>query len=152
MLARAARNTLAVGALRPSGSPELVGSAFLPHGHTGCIITSASVIDNAHENGGLDPAEHGVAIGVRSADAGIEWLWTARRVLAPAPGSPNFGLTVLQVEGRLNGAPFAAHSLEQLFADHGLTGLPIGGPSDLVAPVPATVSATAPAPAPTGDG
>ena len=145
----AARPTLAVGALRASGHPSLVGSAILWDVDTGLSTTDAHVIlDCGTSNGVLDPETHGVALGVGSADADVVWLWFARIVnisyppsnkpLWPAkiaswsftiaPGSLKLDLAVLRVQGYLNGAP--SKPLHEMFADYKLEALPLGN-SDL---------------------
>ena len=141
----AARPTLAVGALRTSGNPILMGSAILWDNLTGLSTTDAHVIlECSTAIDALDPEMHGVALGVGSADADIVWLWTARIVTISyppstnpswltkidswgftiAPGSPKLDLAVLQVHGHLNKRP--SKPLNESFADHGLQALPLG--------------------------
>ena len=155
----AARPTLAVGALRASGHPALMGSAILWDVDTGLSTTDAHVIlDCGTSNGMLDPETHGVALGVGSADADIVWLWTARIVnisyppsnkpswpakkaswsFEIAPGS--LDLAVLQVQGHLNGSPFAdVQFLNQSFANRGLKAVPLGDSDSELAQVGSAV-------------
>ena len=146
----AARPTLAVGALRASGNPVLKGSAILWDNPTGLSTTDAHVIlQCSMVKGALDPETYGVALGVGSADADIEWLWTARIVtisyppsnnpswlakidswsftIAPGP-YPNLDLAVLQVLGPLKWG--FSKPLSESFSDHRLEALPLGD-SDL---------------------
>ena len=104
----------------------LMGSAILWDVTTGLSTTDAHVIlDCGTAKGALDPADHGVALGVGSAVADVIWLWSARIVsisyppsglssnwrakiaawrskIKPAPGSPNLDLAVLHVQGHLD--------------------------------------------------
>ena len=146
----AARPTLVVGALRTSGNPVMKGSALLWDNPTGLSTTDAHVIlQCSMVKGALDPETYGVALGVGSADADIEWLWTARIVaisyppsnnpswtakiaswsftIAPGP-YPNLDLAVLQVLGPLKWG-FSKPLIES-FSDHRLEALPLGD-SDL---------------------
>ena len=56
----------------------MMGSANLWDNPTGLSTTDAHVIlQCSMAAGALDPETYGVALGVGSADADIEWLWTA---------------------------------------------------------------------------
>ena len=146
----AARPTLVVGALHASGNPVMMGSANLWDNPTGLSTTDAHVIlQCSMAAGALDPETYGVALGVGSADADIEWLWTARIVSISYPSSnkpswpakiaswsftiapgayPNLDLAVLQVLGPLRWG--VSKPLSDAFADHRLQALPLGD-SDL---------------------
>ena len=143
-----ARPTLAVGALRASGSPVMfVGSAILWDVPTGLCTTAAHVLlDCAHEPGALDPKMSGVAIGVGSADAPVRWLYTAQVVsvsypprLKPGwpatidawrdiPVAPSqlscLDFAVLRVQDYLGSGP--SKPLAESFADNQLKALPFG--------------------------
>ena len=136
-----------------------MGSAILWDVDTGLSTTDAHVIlDCGTSNGMLDPETHGVALGVGSADADIVWLWTARIVnisyppsnkpswpakkaswsFEIAPGS--LDLAVLQVQGHLNGSPFAdVQYLNQSFANRGLKAVPLGDSDSELAQVGSAV-------------
>ena len=144
------RPTLAVGALRASGGPVMMGSAIFWEASTGLCTTVAHVVlDCAHVDGALDPKTWGVAIGVGSADSPVRWLYKAHIVsisypptLKPewhstiaawsdvptAPGQPGLDLAVLKIHDFLDSGtskPFAESNTAS-FSDNQLTALKLG--------------------------
>ena len=141
------RNTLAVGAILPANKAKLMGSAILWDNPTRLCSTDAHVVlDCSTCSGALSPAEHGVAIGVGSADADVVWVWTARIVsisypplphkpawqpkitswsFDAAPGVPSLDLAVLQI-GAYLGSPSAPLQWHESREAHKLSALPLG--------------------------